>query len=159
MEQSVEEVTLEELEPRLQFMTFVLGDEEYGVEILRVQEIKTSPPITAIPNTPPQVRGVMNLRGAVVPVLDMRLRFGMPEADRGRHTVVIVVNYGAKIVGLMVDSVTDVLEVTRDAIEVTPDMGAAVDTVCLRGIARTGERMTLLMDVDRLLRGPESGLE
>src|SRR6187399_2690041 len=93
-----------------QFLTFQLGPEMFGLEILRVQEIKGYSPVTPIPNAPPHVKGVMNLRGAVVPILDMRCKFGMAEAAYTKFTVIIVVTVGAKVIGLVVDAVSDVLD-------------------------------------------------
>lgn len=138
-----------------QFLTFALGDQEYGVEILRVQEIKGFSSVTPIPNAPPYVKGVMNLRGTVVPVFDLRLKFGMSSREYDRFTVIVVVNVGARVVGLIVDAVSDVLDVAREAIEATPDLGNSVDTSMLRGIARNGDRLITLLDIDRVI-GAES---
>lgn len=134
-----------------QFLTFQLANEEYGLEILRVQEIKGYSKITPLPNTPPEVRGVMNLRGAVVPIIDLRTRFGLPNADYDRFTVIIVVTVGTKVVGLVVDAVSDVLNVAAKEVVPTPDLGAGVDTSYLTGIARNGERLVSLLNIDRLL--------
>lgn len=133
-----------------QFLTFRLEDEEYGLEILRVQEIKGYSKITPLPNTPPEVKGVMNLRGAVVPIIDLRTRFGLRAAEYTRFTVIIVVTVGAKVVGLVVDAVSDVLNVGPREIVPTPDLGAGVDTSFMTGMARTGDRLVTLLNVDRL---------
>ncbi|MBP3960629.1 purine-binding chemotaxis protein CheW [Gemmata sp. G18] len=134
-----------------QFLTFLLQDEEYGLEILRVQEIKGYSKITPLPNTPREIKGVMNLRGTVVPIIDLRTRFGLREAEYTPFTVIIVVTVGAKIVGLVVDAVSDVLNVEAKEMVPTPDLGAGVDTSFLTGIARTGERLVSLLNVDRLV--------
>lgn len=134
-----------------QFLTFCLGDEEYGLEILRVQEIKGYSKITPLPNTPPEIKGVMNLRGTVVPIVDLRTRFGMPTAEYTRFTVIIVVTVGAKVVGLVVDAVSDVLNVGGPEVVPPPDLGAGVDTSFLTGMARAGERLVSLLNIDRLV--------
>lgn len=139
-----------------QFLTFTLGGEEYGVEILRVQEIKGLTAVTPIPNAPAFVKGVMNLRGTVVPVFDLRIKFGMPSKEYDRFTVIVVVNVGPRVVGLVVDAVSDVLDLARRAIDTTPDLGVSVDTSMLQGIARNGERLITLLDVDRVV-GAEAG--
>jgi purine-binding chemotaxis protein CheW len=134
-----------------QFLTFRLADEEYGVEILRVQEIKGYSKITPLPNTPPEIKGVMNLRGTVVPIIDLRVRFGLRETEYNRFTVIIVVTVGTKIVGLVVDAVSDVLNVTSHDAVAAPDLGSGVDTSFITGIARAGERLITLLNVDRLV--------
>ncbi|HVY60609.1 MAG TPA: chemotaxis protein CheW [Planctomycetota bacterium] len=133
-----------------QFLTFTLGDEEYGIDLLKVQEIKGCPAITRIPNTPPHIRGVMNLRGAVVPVLDLRARFGLPEPADRKLAVIILVNIRAKIVGLVVDAVSDVLDVKREDVEAAPALGDGIDTTFLTGMAKAGEKLILLLDLDRI---------
>jgi len=143
-----------------QFLTFLLEEEEYGLEILRVQEIKGFSKITPLPNTPREIRGVMNLRGAVVPIIDLRCRFGLSEAEYTRFTVIIVVNIGTKTAGLVVDAVSDVLNVAANELVPTPDLGSAVDTSFMTGLARTGDRLITLLNVDRLVgfsTGPDIG--
>ena len=134
-----------------QFLTFQLENEEYGLEILRVQEIKGYSKITPLPNTPPEVKGVMNLRGAVVPIIDLRTRFGLREAEYTRFTVIIVVTVRSKVVGLVVDAVSDVLNVGAKEVVPAPDLGAGVDTSFMTGIARNGERLVSLLNIDRLI--------
>jgi purine-binding chemotaxis protein CheW len=136
-----------------QYLTFRLADEEYGLEILRVQEIKGYSKVTPLPNTPPEVKGVMNLRGAVVPILDLRTRFGLPAAEYTRFTVIIVVTVGAKVVGLVVDGVSDVLNVGAEEAVPTPDLGSGVDTSFMTGMAHAGDRLVTLLNVDRLVPG------
>jgi purine-binding chemotaxis protein CheW len=134
-----------------QYLTFRLADEEYGLEILRVQEIKGYSKVTPLPNTPPEVKGVMNLRGAVVPILDLRTRFGLPAAEYTRFTVIIVVTVGPKVVGLVVDGVSDVLNVGAKEAVPTPDLGSGVDTSFMTGMAHAGERLVTLLNIDRLV--------
>jgi purine-binding chemotaxis protein CheW len=134
-----------------QFLTFRLEDEEYGLEILRVQEIKGYSKITPLPNSPAEVKGVMNLRGAVVPIIDLRTRFGLRQAEYTRFTVIIVVTIGAKVVGLVVDAVSDVLNVGAEEVVPAPDLGAGVDTSFMTGMARTGERLVTLLNIDQLV--------
>lgn len=142
-----------------QFLTFTLGGEEYGVQILRVQEIKGFSAVTPIPNAPDYVKGVMNLRGTVVPVFDLRLKFGMERKEYDRFTVIVVVNVGERVVGLIVDSVSDVLDVAHDAIETPPDLGASVDTSILQGIARNNDRLITLLDIDRVVGASKTTVE
>jgi purine-binding chemotaxis protein CheW len=134
-----------------QFLSFILGQEEYGIDILKVQEIRGYSAITAIPNTPAFIRGVMNLRGAVVPILDLRARFGLPATEYDKFTVIIVVTVGTRVAGLIVDAVSDVLNVSRSEMEPTPELGAAVDTSFMTGMAKMAERLVLLLDIDRVV--------
>ncbi len=132
-----------------QYLTFTLGDEEYGVEILRVQEIRGYSAITPIPNTPPHIKGVMNLRGTIIPVLDLRSKLGMAEAAYNQFTVIIVVTVGTKVLGMVVDSVSDVLNIPRNNIQATPDFGTDVDARFISGMARAGEKLVVLLDLER----------
>lgn len=132
-----------------QYLTFMLGAEEYGLEILRVQEIKGFSAITPIPNTPPHIKGVMNLRGTVVPVLDLRMKFALAKAEYNQFTVIIVVNVGSKVTGLVVDAVSDVLDVPANDIDPAPEMGGA-DVSFLRGLAKSGDRLIALLDIDKV---------
>ncbi|HVV83801.1 MAG TPA: chemotaxis protein CheW [Kofleriaceae bacterium] len=134
-----------------QYLTFLLDGEEYAVDILRVQEIKGYSAITPIPNTPPYLRGVMNLRGNVVPVIDLRLRLGMPAADHGKFTVIVLLTVGTRVRGMIVDAVSDVLQLAPSAIEPTPGLGPAVDTSFIHGMAKPHGRLLILLDVDRVV--------
>jgi len=138
-----------------QYLTFTLGHEEYGVEILKVQEIKGYSAITPIPNTPPYIKGVMNLRGTVIPVVDLRSKLSMAEAEYNQFTVIIVVNVGAKVMGLVVDSVSDVLNIPKEDIQATPDFGAQVDARFINGMAKAGEKLVVLLDIEKVLGGEE----
>jgi purine-binding chemotaxis protein CheW len=134
-----------------QFLTFNLGDETFGLEILRVQEIKGYSTITPIPNAPPHVIGLMNLRGAVIPIIDLRRKFGMPAVAYTKFTVIIVVTVGAKVSGLMVDAVSDVLDLQASQIAPPPEFDASVDVSYLTGLGTAGDQLVTLLDVDRLV--------
>lgn len=134
-----------------QFLTFALASEEYGVEILRVQEIKGYSAITPLPNAPSHVKGVMNLRGAVVPVIDLRVKFGLGDRAYDKFTVIIVVTVGTRIVGLLVDAVSDVLSFAADDVSPPPALDSSLDTSFLRGIAKVDERLIALLDIDRVV--------
>lgn len=134
-----------------QFLTFNLGEELYGVDILRVQEIKGYTAVTKIPNTPPHIKGVLNLRGTIVPIVELRTKFGMPTIDYTAFTVIIVVVVRDKVMGLVVDSVSDVLNIDKNDIQAAPQFGAKVDVSFLNGIGKSGDKLVALLDMDRLL--------
>jgi purine-binding chemotaxis protein CheW len=138
-----------------QYLTFVCAGEEYGVEILCVQEIKGWEGVTRVPYTPPYLLGVMNLRGVIVPVIDLRLRFGLPPRAIDGSTVVIVVRVRAglaqKTAGIVVDAVSEVYSVAPADIKSTPDLGASPDGACVRGLTTVDEKMVMLLDIDRLV--------
>ena len=134
-----------------QYLTFTLGEEDYGIEILRVQEIKGYTGITPIPNTPRHVRGVMNLRGTVIPVVDLRVKFGMAEKEYDKFTVTIVVTVRDKVVGLVVDAVSDVLDIPAGQMRPAPDLGTRTDTRFISGMATMGDKLVVMLDIDRLL--------
>jgi purine-binding chemotaxis protein CheW len=133
-----------------QFLTFRLAEESFGLEILRVQEIKGYSTITPIPNAPPHVRGLMNLRGAVIPIIDLRRKFGMPDTDYTKFTVIIVVTVGIKVVGLIVDAVSDVVDLQASDLAPAPELDASVDLSYLTGLGKSGDQLITLLDVDRL---------
>jgi purine-binding chemotaxis protein CheW len=134
-----------------QYLTFTLGDEQYGVEILKVQEIKGYSAVTPIPNTPSYIKGVMNLRGTIVPVVDLRSKLAMAEAEYNQFTVIIVVKVGQKVMGLIVDSVSDVLNIPIADIQAPPDFGSQVDAAFMNGMAKAGDKLVVLLDIDRVL--------
>jgi purine-binding chemotaxis protein CheW len=134
-----------------QFLAFKLADELFAIEILRVQEIRGITPITPIPNAPRYIRGVMNLRGTIVPVIDLRMRFGLGESEYNKFTVIIVVRLGTRIIGLVVDAVSDVLDVSPKDIESTPELGARVDVSFLSGMIQRGDEIILLLNLDQLV--------
>ena len=136
-----------------QYLTFRLGEEEYGVEILKVQEIKGYTAITPVPNTPGYLKGVMNLRGTIVPVVDLRAKFAMAATEYTAFTVIIVLTVGTKVMGLIVDAVSDVLNIPKADIQATPDFGAQVDARFISGMAKAGDKLVVLLDIDRVLGG------
>ncbi len=138
--------------PTVQQLTFSLAGEEYGVDILSVREIRGWSRVTRIPQTPAYLLGVLNLRGAIVPVMDLRLRFGMEREAYDDSTVVIIVAVAERLFGIVVDAVSDVADIDPAAIKPVPDMGAIVDTRYLKGLATHVERMVMLLDVEKLMR-------
>ncbi len=136
----------------VQHLTFSLADEEYGVDILSVREIRGWSRVTRIPQTPAYLLGVLNLRGAIVPIMDLRLRFGLERETYGDSTVVIIVAVADRLFGIVVDAVSDVADIDPAAIKPVPDMGAIVDTRYLKGLATHVERMVMLLDVEKLMR-------
>jgi purine-binding chemotaxis protein CheW len=134
-----------------QFLTFCLGDELYGVDIRRVKEIKGYTPVTKIPNMPSHIKGVLNLRGTIVPIVELRMRFGMPTIDYTAFTVIIVVVVRDRIMGLVVDSVSDVLNINEKDIQPPPEFGEKVDVRFLNGIGNSGDKLIALLEMDRLL--------
>ncbi len=142
-----------------QFLTFVVAGEEYGVDILKVQEIKGWTPVTRIPNTPPHVQGVLNLRGTIVPIVDLRMRFNLDAIDYTPTTVVIVLslmNEGReRTFGIVVDAVSDVLNIAQTDIRPKPDFGTVVDVDFINGLATVDEHMVMLLDIDCLLHPDE----
>ena len=135
-----------------QYLTVNLAEEEYAIDILAVREIRGWTPVTRIPQAPHYVLGVLNLRGAIVPVLDLRLRFGLEREEYSATTVTVVVTVAGRLFGVVVDAVSDVLDVQAEQVRPVPDMGTAVDTEYLKGLTSIEERMVLLLDVDKLLQ-------
>jgi purine-binding chemotaxis protein CheW len=138
-----------------QYLTFVCAGEEYGVDILRVQEIKGWDGVTRVPYSPPYLLGVMNLRGVIVPVIDLRLRLGLPKRAADGSTVVVVVRVrgarGEKTAGVVVDAVSDVHGITPDAVKPTPDLGGDAAAACVSGLATVANKMVMLLDIDGLV--------
>ncbi|PKO64465.1 MAG: chemotaxis protein CheW [Betaproteobacteria bacterium HGW-Betaproteobacteria-16] len=141
-----------------EFLTFRLGAEEYGIDILRVQEIRSYEEPTRIANAPHFIKGVVNLRGVIVPVVDLRIKLGCEKVEYNGFTVVIVLNVRGRVVGAVVDSVSDVLELAGDLIKPAPEMNTTVDTGFITGIASVGERMLILMDIEALMSSADMGL-
>ena len=141
-----------------EFLTFRLGQEEYGIDILRVQEIRSYEPPTRIANAPPFIKGVVNLRGVIVPIVDLRVKLGCDSVEYNGFTVVVVLNVRGRVVGAVVDSVSDVLELTSEAIKPAPEMNTSVDTRFITGIGSIGERMLILMDIEALMSSADMGL-
>ncbi|GAB7196581.1 chemotaxis protein CheW [Dickeya oryzae] len=139
-------------------MIFTLGDEEYGVDILKVQEIRGYDQVTRIANTPEFIKGVTNLRGVIVPIVDLRIKFMQQEVDYDDNTVVIVLNLGQRVVGIVVDGVSDVLSLTAEQIRPAPEFAVTLSTEYLTGLGSLGERMLILVDIERLLSSEEMAL-
>ena len=137
------------------YLTFFLGEEEYGIEILRVNEIIGMLPITPIPRTDPWVRGVVNLRGKVIPVLDLRLKLGMEAAEETDETCIIVVQMQGTLIGVIVDKVSEVLDIDEAQVEDPPALGMGVETDLLLGIGKAEGKVKLLLDIDRVLTPSE----
>lgn len=138
-----------------QYLTFSLADEYYGVDILKVQEIKGFTTVTRIPNTPDYLKGVLNLRGTIVPIVDLRMKFGMGTTDPTPFTVMVVVNVRNRIMGFMVDAVSDVLDLNAKNIQAPPELGSAVDITFVAGIGSSNDRLVTLLDIDRVLTEEE----
>jgi purine-binding chemotaxis protein CheW len=141
-----------------EFLTFRLGAEEYGIDILRVQEIRSYEQPTRIANSPAFIKGVVNLRGVIVPIVDLRVKLGCDSAEINTFTVVIVLNVKGRVVGAVVDSVSDVLELTAEHIKPAPEMSSAVDTRYITGIGSVADRMLIMMDIEALMSGTDMGL-
>ncbi|MGO4220307.1 chemotaxis protein CheW [Lysobacter sp. TAF61] len=141
-----------------EYLTFALGEEEYGVEILKVQEIRGYDTVTRLPDAPDYIKGVINLRGTIVPVIDMRLKFRLARAEYNALTVMIVLNVADRVVGMVVDSVSDVIQLEAEQIRPVPDIGSAIDRQFITGIGTQGERMLILLEIERLMTSAEMGL-
>ncbi|MBB3196497.1 chemotaxis protein CheW [Roseateles terrae] len=142
-----------------EYLTFRLGQEEYGIDILKVQEIRSYEQPTRIANAPDFIKGVVNLRGVIVPIVDLRLKLGCATAEYNSFTVVIVLNVKNRVVGAVVDSVSDVLELSREAIRPAPELSAsAVNTSFIMGIGAVSERMLILIDIEGLMSSADMGL-
>lgn len=138
-----------------QLVTCAVDGEEFAVDILSVQEINRMVEVTRVPKAPAFVEGVINLRGRIIPVLDLRRRFGMPEADRTVQSRIVVVNVGGRVVGLVVDSVSEVMRIERRAIEPPPSMGNRPGAEFVQGIGRLHDRLLIVLDLNRLLTPAE----
>ena len=141
-----------------EFLTFRLGAEEYGIDILKVQEIRSYEQPTRIANAPAFVKGVVNLRGVIVPIVDLRLKLACESAEYNDFTVVIVLNVKGRVVGAVVDSVSDVLELAAGTIKAAPEMNSTVDTSFITGIGSIQDRMLILMDIEALMSSADMGL-
>lgn len=141
-----------------QFLTFNLGDEEYGVDILKVQEIKGYVATTRIPNSPAEVTGVLNLRGTIVPIVDLRRKFGLPELEYDQFTAIVVVVVQGKVMGMIVDSVSEVVSIPSSEIQPPPEFGNSMSSSLLRGMAKMGEKLTILLDIEQVLLGERGAM-
>ena len=141
-----------------EFLAFKLGGEEYGIDILRVQEIRSFEPPKRLANAPAFIRGVVNLRGVIVPIVDLRLKFNLEHAACDGFTVVIVLDIGNRVVGMVVDGVSDVITLAPEQLRPVPELRSAVDGDHLLAIGAVGERMLILVDIEKLMTGPVMGL-
>lgn len=141
-----------------EFLTFTLGDEEYGIDILRVQEIRGYDTVTKIANTPEFIKGVINLRGIIVPIIDMRIKFHLGKVTYDQFTVVIVLNIDNRVIGMVVDGVSDVISLVNDQIRSAPDFNTAIDTQHLVGLGTIDERMIILLDIQKLIMSEDMAL-
>jgi purine-binding chemotaxis protein CheW len=141
-----------------EFLSFKLGDEEYGMDIMRVQEIRSFEPPTRMANTPADILGVVNLRGVIVPIVDMRIKFNLANALYDGFTVVIVLNIGGQILGMVVDSVSDVISFTAEQLRPVPDFNSVIGNDYLLAIGSLDKRMLMLLDIERLMRSADMGL-
>jgi purine-binding chemotaxis protein CheW len=139
----------------IQVVSFKLGSEEYGVDIAQVQEINRMVSITHVPRAPQFMEGVINLRGQLIPIIDLRARFGMPRTEHTKNTRIVVTEIGAKRVGMVVDSVSEVLRLATDHIEEAPEMITGVDTEYIRGVGKIEDRLIILLDLARIISGAE----
>lgn len=141
-----------------EFLVFTLGDEEYGIDILKVQEIRGYDQVTRIANTPDFIKGVTNLRGVIVPIVDLRVKFSQVDVEYNDNTVVIVLNFGQRVVGIVVDGVSDVLSLAADQIRPAPEFAVTLSTEYLTGLGALGERMLILVNIEKLLNSDEMAL-
>ena len=141
-----------------EYLTFRLDQEEYGIDILKVQEIRGYEPPTRVANAPNFIKGVVNLRGTIVPIVDMRLKFNCKTAEYNTFTVVIILNLHHRIVGIVVDSVSDVMELAPENVRAAPDIDSVIDNGCIMGLGSVGERMLILLDIEKLMSGADMGL-
>ncbi|ROH86093.1 chemotaxis protein CheW [Pseudomethylobacillus aquaticus] len=141
-----------------EYLTFVLGEESYGIEILKVQEIRGYDTVTKIANTPAFIKGVVNLRGRIVPIVDLRIKFNLGKIEYDEFTVVIILNLGGRVVGIVVDGVSDVMALQQEHIRNVPELVSSIDTQYILGLATVEERMLILVDIERLMGSQEMEL-
>jgi purine-binding chemotaxis protein CheW len=141
-----------------EYLTFRLDQEEYGIDILKVQEIRGYEPPTRIANAPNFIKGVVNLRGTIVPIVDMRLKFTCSKAEYNSFTVVIILNLHNRIVGIVVDSVSDVMELPAESLKTAPDVESVIGSDCVLGLGSMGDRMLILLDIEKLMSGVDMEL-
>ena len=141
-----------------EFLTFRLGEEEYGIDILRVQEIRGYDAVTRIANTPAFLKGVVNLRGTIAPIIDLRIKFGLGSPTYDAFTVVIILNIADRVVGVVVDAVSDVLTLSDAQIRPAPDLSATLETQYITGLGALKDSMLILIDIERLISSPDMGI-
>jgi len=143
---------------RRELLAFTLGQEEYGIDILKVQEIRGYDAVTRIANAPEFIKGVVNLRGTIVPIVDMRIKFNLGTPTYDEFTVVIILNISGRVVGMVVDTVSDVITLRDDQIKPPPEMGRVLGTDYVIGLGTHEDRMLILIDIDKLMSSAEMGL-
>jgi purine-binding chemotaxis protein CheW len=141
-----------------EFLTFTLGAEEYGIDILKVKEIRGYDAVTRIANSPEYIKGVINLRGTIVPIVDMRIKFNLGKVEYNQFTVVIILNVAGRMVGMVVDSVSDVITLGPEQVKPAPEFGAALDTQYIIGLGAVEDRMLILVDIEKLMTGRDMDL-
>ena len=141
-----------------EFLTFTLGAEEYAIDILKVQEIRGYDAVTTIANSPAFIKGVINLRGTIVPIVDLRIKFKLGKVEYTPFTVVIILNIGGRVVGMVVDSVSDVIALEPGQIRPAPEFSSSVDTAFILGLGTVAERMLIVVDIQRLMLSREMAL-
>jgi len=141
-----------------EFLTFRLGSEEYGIEILKVQEIRGYDAITQIANAPEFIKGVVNLRGIIVPIIDMRIKFRLGSATYDQFTVVIILNVAGRVMGIVVDGVSDVITLGLEQMRPAPGLGSVIDTEYIMGLGTVDERMLILIDIEKMMSSSDMGL-
>ncbi len=141
-----------------EYLTFTLGNEEYGIDILKVQEIRGWEPPTRIAKAPPFLLGVINLRGVIVPIVDMRIKFELGEPTYDQFTVVIILNVAGRVVGMVVDGVSDVIQLGADNLKPAPEFSSTLDTRYILGLGTVGERMIIVVDIEQLMLGHDMAL-
>ncbi|ANB03073.1 chemotaxis protein CheW [Ectothiorhodospira sp. BSL-9] len=141
-----------------EYLTFTLGDEEYGIDILNVQEIRGYDAVTKIANSPDYIKGVINMRGVIVPIIDMRLKFHLGQVEYNQFTVVIILNISGRVIGMVVDGVSDVVALKGEQIRPAPEFGAVLDTAYIDGLATLDERMVIVVDIEKLMTSGDMGL-
>ena len=142
----------------LEFLAFTLGQEEYGIDIQKVQELRGYDTVTRIANAPAHIKGVVNLRGIIVPIVDMRIKFNLGTPTYDQFTVVIILNIANRVMGMVVDSVSDVITLSPDQLKPAPEMGATLDTEYLIGLGTLDDRMLILVDLEKLMTSDDMGL-
>ena len=141
-----------------EFLTFTLGAEEYGIDILKVQEIRGYDAVTRIANAPAFIKGVINLRGVIVPIIDLRIKFRLGEPTYDQFTVVIILNIGKRVMGAVVDGVSDVIQLSSDDLHPSPEFGSILDTRYILGLGTVENRMIIVMDIEKLMTSQEMSL-
>jgi len=141
-----------------EYLTFTLGQEEYGIDILKVQEIRGYDAVTKIANAPPFIKGVINLRGVIVPIVDLRIKFNLGNTTYDQFTVVIILNIGKRVMGVVVDGVSDVIQLSADNLHPSPEFGSILDTRYILGLGTVEERMIIVVDIERLMTSQEMSL-